>query len=155
MKKEYTNGEVTVVWQPGICTHSTICWNSLTGLSSVFNPSAKPWIKMEGASTERIIHQVRKCPSRALSFYMNNEAPKAPAETAAADAGTPEAKAIGPDCTVEVTPNGPLLVKGNILVKDAAGNETAHRQITALCRCGASANKPYCDGMHAKAGFKG
>lgn len=68
--KKYTNGEVTVVWKPNTCIHSTLCWK---GLISVFNPKEKPWIKMDGASTERIIEQVKKCPSGALTFYMNNE----------------------------------------------------------------------------------
>jgi len=67
---KYTNGEVTVVWKPEICQHSTICWK---GLIQVFNPNEKPWIKMDGASTERIIEQVKKCPSGALSYIMNNE----------------------------------------------------------------------------------
>ena len=66
----YTNGEMTVVWKPGICKHSTICWK---GLIQVFNPREKPWIKMDGATTERIIEQVKKCPSGALSYFMNSE----------------------------------------------------------------------------------
>ena len=65
---KYSNGEVTVVWQPKICQHSTNCWK---GLIQVFDPREKPWIKMNGATTERIIEQVKKCPSGALSFFMN------------------------------------------------------------------------------------
>jgi uncharacterized Fe-S cluster protein YjdI len=65
---KYINGEVTVVWKPKVCIHSTVCWK---GLIEVFNPKEKPWIKMDGAATERIIEQVRKCPSGALSFFMN------------------------------------------------------------------------------------
>jgi uncharacterized Fe-S cluster protein YjdI len=72
--KKYTNGEVTIVWQPTVCIHSTLCWRGENGLPAVFNPSQKPWIKPEGATTERIIEQVRQCPSGALSFYMNTEA---------------------------------------------------------------------------------
>ena len=71
--KHYTNGEVTIVWQSGLCTHSTQCWKGSGGLKEVFNPMEKPWIKPEGASTERIIEQVKKCPSGALSFFMNEE----------------------------------------------------------------------------------
>jgi len=73
LTKKYTNGEVTVVWKPGICQHSRICWMEATGLPEVFNPREKPWIKMEASTTERIIQQVRKCPSGALSFYYNDE----------------------------------------------------------------------------------
>ena len=69
--KEYSNGAITVVWQPGKCQHSTICWKQATGLPEVFNPIVRPWIKMEGAGSERIIEQVKKCPSGALSYFQN------------------------------------------------------------------------------------
>jgi len=71
MSKEafkYSNDEVTVVWKPNLCQHSTLCWK---GLIQVFNPGERPWIKMNSASTERIIEQVKKCPSGALSYFMN------------------------------------------------------------------------------------
>ncbi len=71
--KKYTNGEVTIVWKPHMCIHSTICWKAATGLPEVFNPADRPWIKPEGADTERIIEQVKKCPSGALSFVMNDQ----------------------------------------------------------------------------------
>jgi len=71
--KKYTNGEVTIVWKPNTCIHSKVCWNKATGLPEVFNPMEKPWIKMENATSERIVEQVRKCPSGALSFYYNSE----------------------------------------------------------------------------------
>ena len=71
---KYTNGEVTVVWKPAVCEHSTICWKGANGLLSVFNPMRKPWINPEAAPTETIIEQVKRCPSGALSFYMNDEA---------------------------------------------------------------------------------
>ncbi len=61
----YTNGEITVLWQPEMCTHSANCWK---GLSAVFNPKEKPWIKMDGADSAAIIEQVGKCPSKALSI---------------------------------------------------------------------------------------
>jgi uncharacterized Fe-S cluster protein YjdI len=140
--KKYTNGEVTIVWKPSACIHSRICWNNATGLPEVFNPAERPWIKPEAASTERIIEQVKKCPSGALSFYMNAES-----------AERTEHKA---ESIVEVMPNGPLLVYGNLTVKDKEGNET-HKEskVTAFCRCGQSSNKPYCDGSHVKAGFEG
>jgi uncharacterized Fe-S cluster protein YjdI len=71
--KKYTNGEVTVVWKPNVCIHSRICWTEATGLPAVFNPREKPWINMEASTTEKIVEQVKKCPSGALSFYFNNE----------------------------------------------------------------------------------
>lgn len=73
MTKKYTNGEVTIVWKPALCQHSTICWKQATGLPDVFNPMISPWIKPENSTTDKIIEQVKKCPSGALSFYMNDE----------------------------------------------------------------------------------
>lgn len=135
--KHYTNGEITVVWKPNQCIHSKICW---TNLLKVFDPRKRPWINMEGAGTDRIAEQVSKCPSGALSSFYNNEHTVAPG--------------VDVDTTIEVTPNGPLLVYGNVTIKDTQGNETVKYKTTALCRCGASSNKPYCDGTHVKVGFK-
>ena len=66
---EYTNGEVTIVWKPGLCIHSRNCWK---GLGAVFQPGERPWIKPEGADTASIVAQVAKCPSGALSTRMND-----------------------------------------------------------------------------------
>ena len=57
---------------------------------------------------------------------------------------------------VSITPNddGPYLVKGPIKLVDAEGNEFEVKETVALCRCGGSANKPFCDGSHGKIGFK-
>lgn len=137
--KKYTNGEVTIVWKPDTCIHSAICFK---GLGEVFDPQKRPWITPEGASTERIIDQVKKCPSGALSYYLN------------ADAGDRPVK-VESETIVETSPNGPLLVYGNVTVKDAQGVLTKKNNVTAFCRCGASQNKPYCDGSHRKAGFQG
>jgi uncharacterized Fe-S cluster protein YjdI len=147
MSKEtfnYSNGEVTVVWKPKQCIHSTLCWK---GLSAVFNPKEKPWIKIEGAGTEQIIEQVRKCPSGALSYYLNKEAPENEPDKVVAEA----ARAL----KVEVTPNGPYLIKTECLIVHSDGREETKTGTVALCRCGASANKPYCDGGHKKIGFEG
>ena len=64
-KKKYTNGEITVVWEPGKCIHSANC---VSGLNSVFNTKASPWINVQGADSDAIVAQVRKCPSGALSM---------------------------------------------------------------------------------------
>jgi uncharacterized Fe-S cluster protein YjdI len=71
--KKYSNGEVTIVWKPAICKHSTVCWKSETGLPEVFNPAKHPWITPEGDTTDSIIVQVKRCPSGALSYFMNSE----------------------------------------------------------------------------------
>lgn len=135
-EKRYSNAEVTVVWKPSQCMHSGICF---AGLSKVFNPRRRPWVDLSQASTEAIVAQVNECPSGALSL---KEAPAA-------------AAVVESERIVEVTPNGPLLVYGNVTVKRADGTETKHHKVTAFCRCGASGNKPYCDGTHRKVGFTG
>ena len=68
--KEYSNGEVTIVWKNELCKHSGIC---ARGLSGVFKPKEKPWINPEGATSEEIVNQVNQCPSGALSFYYNEK----------------------------------------------------------------------------------
>jgi uncharacterized Fe-S cluster protein YjdI len=68
--KHYTNGEVTIVWKPAICQHSGNC---VRGLPMVFNWARRPWIVAENATTEELVNQVKKCPSGALSFFMNDE----------------------------------------------------------------------------------
>lgn len=62
--KEYSNGEITVVWQSSKCIHSANC---VKNLSSVFQPQNQPWIKMDNASTKEIAATIAKCPSGALS----------------------------------------------------------------------------------------
>jgi uncharacterized Fe-S cluster protein YjdI len=66
--KTYSNGEVTIVWKPSLCIHSGICFR---GLGEVFDPRKRPWITPENSTTEKIVEQVKKCPSGALSFTMN------------------------------------------------------------------------------------
>ncbi len=70
--KKYSNGTVTIVWQNGLCRHSGRCFN---GLPEVFDPRRVPWIDPNAASTEKMVEQVKRCPSGALSFYFNNEMP--------------------------------------------------------------------------------
>jgi uncharacterized Fe-S cluster protein YjdI len=137
--RKYTNGEVTILWKPDLCIHSGNCFR---GLGEVFNPQARPWVNPLGASTERIIDQVKKCPSGALSYYMNNDSPEGVVKV--------EAETI-----VETITNGPLMVYGNVTVKDSSGTLTKKNNATAFCRCGGSSNKPYCDGTHKKIIFRG
>jgi CDGSH-type Zn-finger protein len=58
------------------------------------------------------------------------------------------------DPTVQVLPKGPYLVTGTINLVDASGNKIEAGEKIALCRCGASTNKPFCDGAHSKVGFE-
>ena len=63
--KRYTNGEVTVIWQPSLCVHSAICFR---GLPAVFDPRRRPWVVLDGHASDAIVTQVEECPSGALSF---------------------------------------------------------------------------------------
>ena len=67
----YSNGEVTIVWQPDLCIHSGNC---ARGLPEAFKLREKPWITPEDSTTEKMITQVKKCPSGALSYFMNDDA---------------------------------------------------------------------------------
>lgn len=140
--KEYSNGEVTIVWKPNLCMHSRLCFN---GLPEVFDPKARPWVNAEGAPSEQIVEQVKKCPSGALAFHYNDES-KAPSVQEEDPKDATEA---------EVIPNGPLMVKGTIALKGKDGNVSTQEKLTAFCRCGASSNKPFCDGSHKEVEFEG
>lgn len=102
-------------------------------------------IEQEGATTEKIIEQVRKCPSGALSYYRNDELPKESGKVMSESAST---------LKIEVSPNGPYLVKSECLIIHSDGKEETKTGTIALCRCGASGNKPYCDGSHRKIDFQ-
>jgi uncharacterized Fe-S cluster protein YjdI len=135
--KEYSNEDITVVWKPKTCIHSKKCWKELL---QVFNPQNRPWIHMEGANTERIKKQVEACPSGALSYRSNK-----------AD----DPQEVHLETKVEALENGPLLVYGTLNITNSDGTTDKRNKTTAFCRCGASQNKPYCDGAHIQAGFRG
>ena len=67
--REYTNGEITVTWEPTKCIHSGRC---VHGLPQVFDVHARPWVNIEGATSEQIEAQIAKCPSGALGCYRNS-----------------------------------------------------------------------------------
>ena len=69
IKKEYSNGEITIVWKPEKCIHSGVCVKTLP---EVYDPKAKPWITPENATTAELKSQIDKCPSGALSYYTNS-----------------------------------------------------------------------------------
>lgn len=70
LTKEYSNGEVTIVWQSGKCTHSANC---VKNNPDVFKPKEKPWILATNSNTGKIIETVNKCPSGALTYYLNKQ----------------------------------------------------------------------------------
>jgi uncharacterized Fe-S cluster protein YjdI len=69
---KYKNKDLTIIWKPELCIHSTLCWK---GLHEVFNPARRPWIMPDGAASSLIIDQIKKCPSGALSYQINLEEP--------------------------------------------------------------------------------
>jgi uncharacterized Fe-S cluster protein YjdI len=126
---------LTVVWKPNLCIHAAEC---VKRLPQVYNPREKPWIKTENASAEELKEQIKACPSGALSFISEKK-----------DEGGEHIKT-----KVEVLTDGPLLIHGHLTIKDSKGNELEKTASTAFCRCGASSNKPFCDGSHRKIAFK-
>ncbi len=135
--KEYESKDLTVVWKPNLCIHSEKCFK---GLPSVFDPQARPWVNVDGADDKTIKEQIDKCPSGALSYKLNNK--------------TMSENEIEDEQIVEVAKGGPLMVYGNIKVKHHDGSEASKHRVTAFCRCGASSNKPYCDGSHKEVNFE-
>ena len=69
--KKYDNGEITVIWQQHLCIHSANC---VHGLPQVFDITQKPWINVQGADSEAIMNQIKKCPSGALSYEIDPKA---------------------------------------------------------------------------------
>lgn len=138
VKKEYSNGEVTVTWEPHKCIHSANC---VKGLPKVFDANKKPWIDPMGATTEEIVKQIQKCPSGALGYYFEE--------------GKSTERNQEPEQLVEVIPNGPLMVYGNLKVQLSDGSTKMQHKVSTFCRCGQSQNKPFCDGTHKKIDFKG
>ncbi|MDG5489905.1 (4Fe-4S)-binding protein [Psychroserpens sp. SPM9] len=66
----FSNSDITVTYNPCKCINAERCAREL---SNVFRQSVIPWIDLDGASTKKIIKQVKKCPSGALQFYVNQE----------------------------------------------------------------------------------
>jgi len=137
MKKEYVKGDLTVVWKPDLCIHAGEC---VKRLPDVYKPGEKPWIQLGDANQEALIRQINACPSGALTYYLNKDKIDHP-EIAGA--------------SVTVMENGPLVMKGEIRLTGIDGEEKVIQKSTAFCRCGASSNKPYCDGTHRDTHFRG
>lgn len=136
--KEYSNGEITIVWQASKCQHSGNC---IRGLPKVFNSSQSPWINIFGASTEQVLDTVNKCPSGALSI---KEVLKTESELRSGEA-----------IQIVVSENGPINIRGTFVVLDSRGNKIKSKGSISLCRCGGSSSKPICDGTHKKNNFQG
>ncbi len=141
IKKHYTNGEITILWQPALCIHCGVC---VQGLPEVFHPQELPWITMERSTTDKIKDQVDQCPDGALTYTYVEE-----------DKSQEMSKSDDSKASVKVVTNGPFIVQGEFDIEQDGKTTHESGPTTALCRCGASANKPYCDGAHKKVGFEG
>lgn len=146
MQKEYSNGEITIVWKPNLCIHSAKCWK---GLIEVFDPKKRPWVNPLGASTDKIKTQINECPSAALSYYINNE-PKIKSNAMNSEKNESKNK---PLVEVSVLKGGPLLITGEILLTNMDGSQIKKEGTNAFCRCGRSKHKPFCDGSHESVKF--
>jgi uncharacterized Fe-S cluster protein YjdI len=149
--REYTNGEITVFWKPDTCIHATICFMKLR---KVFDPTKRPWVNMQGASTQEIISIVEQCPTDALTWKWNRDLTVVEKEELQNDP-TGEELVPEPVAEIVIVENGPALVKGKFRLKKPSGEKYDTPSQIALCRCGVSRNKPFCDGTHHSIGFKG
>jgi len=137
VERVYRNAEIEVTWSPSFCTHIRAC---VGGAPEVFRPKERPWINVDAVDAQRILEVVDRCPTGALHARLLNE---------------PEpVEAIDPT-EVAVQQDGPLFVRGNVMVVGADGSVVRQDTRLALCRCGASGNKPFCDDSHYRIGFKG
>ena len=132
----YPGESIEVTYDKELCIHAAEC---VKGLPAVFDPQKRPWINPDGATPEEIREVIGRCPSGALA-YSGGES----GVTESADPGNVIALAV----------NGPLLARGDVEVLNSAQEPVTRDAQVALCRCGASKNKPFCDGSHNEAGFQ-
>jgi uncharacterized Fe-S cluster protein YjdI/CDGSH-type Zn-finger protein len=145
-------GGIVIHWDSETCIHSGVC---LRTLPDVFRTRRRPWVDPDGADTDAIEQAVAACPSGALtsSRFAPGEAPPVRSfDEAEHAAGDPEAPGAAP-ASVKVLAKGPYLLKWHIEIVDAEGTVARRVDKVALCRCGHSRNKPFCDGSHHKAGW--
>jgi len=132
--RTYESGDLQVLWDSRRCIHVAAC---IRALPRVFNPLARPWVRLAAASADAIVDAVERCPTGALRYVRRDGPPEAPDDPG----------------TIEVIPNGPLLLRGDLHLVTGDGATIAHETRVALCRCGASENKPFCDNTHRRIGF--
>lgn len=137
-RKTYAGKKIIIHDNRKICSHAAECVNNLP---SVFKFDARPWIDPEAATLEESINTIRKCPSGALSYSIDGVEYK----------DQNERKPM-----VTVSKEGPYIITGGVeLIGDNLQfGDGASKEHYTLCRCGASRNKPFCDGMHRVINFK-
>ncbi len=131
----YAGRDIAVSYDPGRCIHAAEC---LRGLPSVFDTARRPWIAPDGALPNEVAAVIERCPSGALHYSR-------------LDGGVEE---LADDPTT-ITPvhNGPLYVRGRLQLQAPDGSWRVDDTRMALCRCGASAHKPFCDNSHRRVHF--
>ncbi|MFT5220273.1 MAG: CDGSH-type Zn-finger protein [Planctomycetota bacterium] len=134
-KQHYIGSGITIHDNRSICAHAGYCTDQL---AAVFRMKQEPWIDADAATVNEIVSTIKSCPSGALSYSLQPEV-EVVAETGAA---------------IHIAENGPYVVSGEIDLVDIDWAEGASRKQFTLCRCGASKNKPFCDGSHWDSGFK-
>lgn len=136
VERVYRNSQIAVSWEPKLCIHVGNCFRALP---DVFQPESRPWLKIDAATADQIAGAVMSCPTGALHFER-------------LDGGPPEPQPEG--TTISLRPNGPLAIRGPVRIV-GLGNEVIREDTrVVLCRCGHSANKPFCDGTHREVGFR-
>ena len=133
--RSYPGPGITIHDNRSICAHAAHCTD---GAPTVFKYGEKPWIDPAGAPAAAIIETIGRCPSGALSYTVD---------------GATGPVNSGP-ARITVTKDGPYAVTGACELMDARWAQGAPTDRYTLCRCGASKNKPFCDGSHFDAGFK-
>lgn len=133
--RTYESDDITVTYDPRRCIHSAEC---VRGLRQVFDPDRVPWIDPTRAEAEAIGEVVERCPTGALHY-------------ARKDGGSEERP--DPTNVARIGPDGPLYVRGRIRIELPDGGVLSETR-AAFCRCGASKDKPFCDGSHEESRFR-
>lgn len=134
-KKGYEADGITVYFEARRCIHAQRCVHDLP---AVFDIERRPWIDPSASSADLLADVIHRCPSGALTYERT-------------DGGPPEPIQEKPSITL--APNGPLFVRGRLEIKAPDGTTVSDEPRVALCRCGASKNKPFCDNSHRAIGF--
>ena len=132
----YDGKNADVFWDQRLCIHIGECGRAK---GELFVRGRKPWCQPDLASTDNVMDVCARCPTGALHYKRKDGGPTE----------TPSK-----DNIVTVTHCGPLYVKGDLKIDGAAQEMEGVAFRAALCRCGASKNKPFCDNSHEQAGFK-
>lgn len=150
VRRDYEAENIVVHWDSALCIHSANCLNELP---AVFDVRRRPWVRVHDASADQIAAAVDTCPSRALTYSRLDGVPAGPNGTPATDA-TPPTPDDGTPVVISLKPDGPLLVDGPVRIEMARCEVIEVTERAALCRCGGSGNKPFCDGTHKQIGFQ-